>query len=315
MTLTYGRDGYDNVSHERAAILTYSDVQKFFKRLRKAGYPLRFLVTGEYGSRKGRTHWHGILFWQGKVPPDIQLLKRINQEQWDHGFSWYEEVFPHSIRYACKYIQKDRKKDDEQRMFSMSKSPPLGHAYFMSRAEQYVDQGLAPQDLFYSFPEVLREGKPLQFMVRGRLAEMYIQRYIDAWAARYPGRHRPNSEVVDLFAEYGRIVWDESLLQPGVKGEVSIKEPPPLSPEEWAALRRKARRPVSHGPEDWEIRWAYNNGTLEDFINGEQDWQYEQGKSRESRAEYFERIQREQDEFFEQEQQRYLEGLKRKQGR
>ncbi|WP_221724636.1 hypothetical protein, partial [Ochrobactrum sp. SFR4] len=41
ISLTYGRDENDSVDHLHAAWLTYSDVQKYFKRLRKAKYKFR----------------------------------------------------------------------------------------------------------------------------------------------------------------------------------------------------------------------------------------------------------------------------------
>ena len=76
ITLTYGRvhlstenDAYGDAEHPRAAVLTYSDVQKYFKLLRRHGYPLRYFAVGEYGSLKGRAHWHIIAFWQDKAPP------------------------------------------------------------------------------------------------------------------------------------------------------------------------------------------------------------------------------------------------------
>ena len=77
VSLTYGRDRdessvtYGEAEHERAVVLTYSDVQKLMKLLRVNGYPCRYLVVGEYGSRKGRAHWHAIFFWTKRVPPGI----------------------------------------------------------------------------------------------------------------------------------------------------------------------------------------------------------------------------------------------------
>ena len=68
VSLTYGRDrSTGDVDHMQAAVLTYSDVQKMLKHLRVDGYPVRYFVAGEYGSRNGRAHWHVILYWQGNV--------------------------------------------------------------------------------------------------------------------------------------------------------------------------------------------------------------------------------------------------------
>ena len=79
VTLTYGRDRrYGAADHLQAAVLTYSDVQRFLKHLRGYGdraakkHPVRYFCCGEYGHMKGRAHWHCLLFWQGEVP-DIEL--------------------------------------------------------------------------------------------------------------------------------------------------------------------------------------------------------------------------------------------------
>ncbi|TIS17093.1 MAG: hypothetical protein E5X07_34615, partial [Mesorhizobium sp.] len=106
ITLTYGRDDAGIEDHLRAALLTYSDVQKYLKRLRKDGYPCRYFVAGEYGSEKGRAHWHLIIFWQDRVP-EHELNRRFLQKHWTHGWSHWELPSYASIRYVMKYISKD----------------------------------------------------------------------------------------------------------------------------------------------------------------------------------------------------------------
>ena len=62
VTLTYKGDVPGSVT------LLTADVQKFVRSLRKAGHKVRYMIAGEYGERKGRAHWHAVLFFKGKVP-------------------------------------------------------------------------------------------------------------------------------------------------------------------------------------------------------------------------------------------------------
>ena len=38
------------------------DLQRFFKRLRKAGFKFRYVASGEYGDQSRRPHFHIALF-------------------------------------------------------------------------------------------------------------------------------------------------------------------------------------------------------------------------------------------------------------
>ena len=147
VTLTYGRDQEDNQFHERAAVLTYSDVQLFWKRLRKHKFPMRYFITGEYGSEKGRTHWHGLIFWKDRVP-DIKLNRRLPFDMWGNGWAYWEKPTYKSVRYVCKYIQKDIGDDFRQGHLAMSKKPPIGDQFFKALAVQYASAGKAPTDRY-----------------------------------------------------------------------------------------------------------------------------------------------------------------------
>ena len=194
VTLTYGEDAkIGSIDHIRAAVLTYSDVQKYLKHLRSDGFPVRYFVVGEYGSKKGRAHWHIVLYWQGAVP-EHKLRENFAQKHWPHGWSYWDKVSPSAIRYACKYLQKDAHDDARQGFGPMpSKKPPLGDAYFKQLADKYVEQGLVMHDLFYSFPEVTRVPlgligktikvrrealKPVRFMMSGKTAENFVGSYV-----------------------------------------------------------------------------------------------------------------------------------------
>jgi len=218
ITLTYGRNEANEQIHERTVSLTYSDFQKYMKRLRRHGYNVRYFVTGEYGSLNGRAHWHAILHFYGKIP-DYEQRQNFMQKDWDHGWSFWDGSMGYgAARYVCKYILKETH-DDVGQTFGpmMSKKPPIGIKYFQQLAEQYVEQGLAPQDLEYSFPDVRfrkKDGQEeiVKFWLRGRSAELYLDHFIKKWKEAYPEREMPKSELVELYIKYEKIVKDEELL-------------------------------------------------------------------------------------------------------
>lgn len=201
VTLTYGRDRhYDAVDHVRAAVLTYSDVQKYLRAWRDEGFPVRYFVVGEYGSMKGRAHWHILLFWQDRIP-ERKLESMIECPMWEHGHSLWKRGTPESLAYVTKYIAKEVIEEDRQYHQSLSKYPPLGDRYFRQLAEQFVSQRLAPQDWFYSFGHVRdRSGKIKKFVIQGKSRENFMRYFRDGWNERY-GDQAPNSEILEAFED------------------------------------------------------------------------------------------------------------------
>lgn len=134
LTLTYAETPANGA---KPVHLQYADCQKLLKRLRFAGYRVRYLIAGEYGSERGRAHWHALLFFTGKVPrvvPSASDLKyhetersdgqntathelvlprfdndpdaRIRWSFWPHGFVYTQRPDPGGFRYVCKYMLK-----------------------------------------------------------------------------------------------------------------------------------------------------------------------------------------------------------------
>lgn len=212
VTLTYGRDENDEADHIRAAVLTYSDVQKWFKRLRRrrlvdgkwVTYPCRYFVCGEYGSTKGRAHWHAIIYWLERVPP-LELEANIVQAEWEHGHSFWKALddgyavsTAQAVRYVCKYLQKDADDLEAQGLLRMSKKPPLGAAWFRQLAQRYIDQGVSPQTLHYQHPGVDdRHGQPVKFYLHpaSASASIFLEAYVAGWVERY-GDMPPRSDPV-----------------------------------------------------------------------------------------------------------------------
>lgn len=277
ISLTYGRDEDNNADHIRAAVLTYSDVQKYIKRLRKSGYVVRYFAVGEYGSTKGRAHWHLIVFYYDNAAVIAQRIQhnaevqaglkrgsllpvpdaavpeheistraadgdlrdvRFSDGHWEHGHAVWEELLDgydagaaRAVRYVCKYLLKDAD-DDAMQMLGprLSKKPPLGDQYFRELAQEHARQGLAPQSLFYSFPDVTsKDGSTKRYVLGGVSAENYLDYYLEAltgaakpekpkaeskrdrllyerdlyeWLrAAYNHKRRPNSELVEEYLD------------------------------------------------------------------------------------------------------------------
>lgn len=232
VTLTYGRDRdessitYGDAEHVRAAVLTYSDVQKMLKLLRRHGYPCRYLVTGEYGSKKGRAHFHAILFWQERVPPGIVLHENIRfaryddktgepamikvngkeepAEFWPHGHTFWQEASYEAFRYNLKYVLKELGQGAAEAQYrkGQSRFPPLGTAYFDDLARRTAQAGLVPLDGSYSFPEALRKnGERIQFRLQGRAEEMYREAYVRWWRQLHGDKPMPHSEYMHDWLE------------------------------------------------------------------------------------------------------------------
>lgn len=211
VTLTYGNTNrYGEVLTDRARSLHYEDVQKWLKRIRKK-HVVRYIVTGEYGPLKGRAHWHALLFFYGPAP-DVKLdfdywgNRDFNSDPfWKDGKTRYAKFEPARAKYVCKYMLKAGDGNDSlERKAMLSKKPPLGHEYFMRRAEQHVRQGLPIRDLTYHFPEVTwgkKNPKPRTYVLQGVSGENFISHYIETWRRIHGSDSWPYSELVEEYLD------------------------------------------------------------------------------------------------------------------
>lgn len=189
VTLTYSGDGAES------AVLRYRDIQLMLKRLRKAGYKVRYICAGEYGTKKGRAHWHIILFYYGESP-DVQIGSRINWDYWPHGFAYFQNPDYRGFYYVLKYALKQTGNDGASKALSMSKKPPLGYSFFKNMADDIVDRRLPVHSPEYSFTHVLdHESKPRRFWLRGRMRELFLDRYYTMWRMQ-TGNEPPWSDFI-----------------------------------------------------------------------------------------------------------------------
>lgn len=83
--------------------LDKTDVQKFFKRLRKASTGkarIKYYAVGEYGTQTMRPHYHIILF---------NAQKDLLQAAWNLGEIHIGDVSGATIAYTLKYVSKEGK--------------------------------------------------------------------------------------------------------------------------------------------------------------------------------------------------------------
>jgi hypothetical protein len=133
VTLTYENENL-HYTEKGFKNLSKTDVQKFFKRLRKlSSNKLKYYAVGEYGSKTWRPHYHIILF---------NANREIVHKAWmlDNkpiGSIFIGDVTDASIGYTLKYMSKKgkipvHKNDDRQKEFQLM-SKGLGKNYLTEK--------------------------------------------------------------------------------------------------------------------------------------------------------------------------------------
>lgn len=103
ITLTYNANSLPEDGN-----LVLSDLQKFFKRLRKnlPKIPIRYFACGEYGSKTMRPHYHSALFGVG-----IEL-SNVFDKSWGLGIIHVGDLTKDSARYITGYILKGQTREN-----------------------------------------------------------------------------------------------------------------------------------------------------------------------------------------------------------
>lgn len=136
ITLTYDDDHLPSDGS-----LSKSELQRFFKRLRKF-IPLRYFACGEYGDHFGRPHYHFLLFTDMSL--SIDRIDKLLSRCWKLGFYKIGTVTNQSIAYVTKYMLKKIGdfKDSKQAPFQlMSRKPGLGSSFLTPQMVKYISQG------------------------------------------------------------------------------------------------------------------------------------------------------------------------------
>lgn len=229
VTLTYAQEAGVN-----AVTLIYKDIQVFLKRLRRRYGKVRYICAGEYGTEKGRAHWHIGLFFYEKDPepqnmPQLRFGEdlppneyRVDWEPWEHGFSYFQmpQFDGGDFRYLMKYAIKDQDLDSSDRKLSMSKKPPLGHQFMMDLAERHVEEAVLPRSFKYKIAGLRKNnGQEKIFMMQGKTRENFLNAFKHGWIQKY-GKE-PQSEFYDE--------WDEKNIEP-------------IKPIKWEEMEHRGRK-------------------------------------------------------------------------
>lgn len=137
VTLTY--NDFHLPIGDNGPSLCVEDCQKFMKRLRKF-FPdkrIRFLLSGEYGSKTQRPHYHAILFGLHLSDfPDLRLVKYNKLKQplftsptlaalWSHGIVSIGSVTKQSCDYVCRYVLKKQQDLNSDKSFYAGRKAPF----------------------------------------------------------------------------------------------------------------------------------------------------------------------------------------------
>lgn len=145
ITLTYDEAHYPGKRVD-------SDIQKFFKRLRKfLNRDIKYFACSEAGGQTGRYHFHAIIF--GWFPEDAKFDYKndlgqhfyrsdILNKLWPFGFTSLSEISKDSCAYVAGYTSKKENVLLPGKLY-MSRRPGLGRQFFIDNADKIIMTGSA----------------------------------------------------------------------------------------------------------------------------------------------------------------------------
>lgn len=147
LTLTY-----DNAHLPKDRQLCKEDLQKFWKRLRKAGYKFRYFACGEYGETYQRPHFHAIVF--GLHLEDLRFyslsdrkstlyFSKTIEDAWPLGMSCLGYADIGSIAYTAGYVEKKQNDPNWNKYLvkpfvTMSRKPAIGTLYMLDNKQSIL---------------------------------------------------------------------------------------------------------------------------------------------------------------------------------
>lgn len=160
--------------------LVKSDLQKYFKRLRKdlGSRKIKYFACGEYGDNTFRPHYHSIIFGLHPVK-DRSLI----MDNWPFGFSHIGSVTQESIQYVAKYVYKKLSGAEEDYVYTkQGKQNPFSH----------VSRGLGLRYCLDMQSDILRDGA-----IKHRGLELSVPRYYVKKLGISNELHERNAEEVE----------------------------------------------------------------------------------------------------------------------
>lgn len=223
LTLTYN----DLAKSAHSKVLVYRDIQLLMKRIRKAKHKVKMLTVGEYGEKRGRAHWHMLLFWE-TPPPAVEFDNpKYHWQFWhdhetDYPLGFVEIEKPRSLQgslsYLLKYMNKDLTKEGRDKgklqLNKMVKySQGFGKKYLQQWARQKARDGLPlyktdnrgnVQDRYTIPGNVNPKNNQLFWYHVGRdncLEQPVLQAYLEEWATLRPDQLLPRCDDVRDYLE------------------------------------------------------------------------------------------------------------------
>lgn len=145
---------YDEENLPEGGTLVKSDLQKFFKRLRKLVSPLKYFACGEYGDMFNRPHYHAIVCGLGAA-----VGKEFVEKAWPYGRIDVGNAEEDSIRYVCGYIAKkfyEPVPDGCLSTFQLQ-SQGIGLQYAMDNLERLKEEGCSFRGKSQGVPRYFRD--------------------------------------------------------------------------------------------------------------------------------------------------------------
>lgn len=140
LTLTY-----NPLHHKDDNVLDVKDLQLFLKRLRKStGDKVKYFAAGEYGSLRGRKHWHLILFSTKCSVDDV--LRAWSDDKGEIGFIDAKFVEFRNCYYVSMYVSKAYSTlyNDKPPVYTMSQG--LGKRWAMEHQYEFSDGRIPRSD-------------------------------------------------------------------------------------------------------------------------------------------------------------------------
>lgn len=204
ITLTYKDDpGRD---------LIPSDLTLFWKRLRHKVPNLRYFAVGEYGEKRGRPHYHAVLFgYQTKwvFGPKGEYYDPLITKEWGLGNTQSGEFNSSRASYMAGYVTKKMTTPDARGLngrtpefFRCSREPPIGAAYLLRILQTAAGQ------------KALAETQRIPYTIRTENHELPLDYYTRSWVAKQLGIKIGNlSEEELLDATEGVLTWGSKAWQ------------------------------------------------------------------------------------------------------
>lgn len=194
---------------EENVTLCKEDVQKFFKRLRKTYSKkynqnnIRFFMCGEYGDKRGRPHYHVILF--NCYIPDQEFFKFNNngfkiynskeiEKIWGLGDVKINELSYEMCAYIARYVLKKQKDKGSKEWYecngqvpeftNMSRRPGIAYKYFEKNKEKIYET----EEIWLQTKKTLKAYKP------GRYFDTKFEQENEEEFKKIKAKRRQNAE-------------------------------------------------------------------------------------------------------------------------